>query len=71
MSRRRDKNGRLINSGDAYQEFILGLNDIVAEAQEADYSKEACALLQEARRMFMVEFSKKFPDRMSGRAVFE
>ncbi len=35
------------------------------------YSNEACALLHEARLMFMVEFKNKFPGYGKGRAIWE
>jgi hypothetical protein len=50
---------------------MLGLYDIEAEAQGAGYSKEACALLRQARLMFMVEFKNKFPGYGKGRAIWE
>jgi hypothetical protein len=71
MSGERDQYGRLTDPGEAYQEFMLGLHDIEAEAQEAGYSKEACALLHEARLMFMAEFKNNFPGYGKGRAIWE
>jgi hypothetical protein len=71
MSNERDQYGRLTDPGEAYQEFMLGLYDMEAEAVEAGYSKEACVHLHEARLMFMVEFKKKFPGYGKGRAIWE
>jgi hypothetical protein len=71
MSSERDQYGRLTDPGEAYQEFMLGLYDMEAEAQEAGYAKEACALLHEARLMFLVEFKNKFPGYGKGRAIWE
>jgi hypothetical protein len=71
MSSEWDKYGCLIDPAEAYQQFMLGLFDMEAEAREADYSQEAIARLHEARLMFMGEFKNKFPGHGKGRAIWE
>jgi hypothetical protein len=66
-----DRYGRFINPAEAYQQFMLGLYDLEADATEAGYSQEALAKLHEARMAFLVEFKVKFPNYGSGRAVWE
>jgi hypothetical protein len=71
MAGERDKYGDLIDPAARYQEFMLQLYDLWALAEEYGYSKEARAVLDRARLMFMAEFESRHPGFGSGRAVWK
>lgn len=62
--------GELIDPAEAYQQFMLGLYDTLAEAGDEGYSAEACRKLDEARLLFMKEFEQRHPGYGKGRAVW-
>jgi hypothetical protein len=70
MSHERDPYGRLIDPAEAYQQFMLQLHDILAEAGDEGYSPPACHKLAEARLMFMDDFEARHPGYGKGRAVW-
>jgi hypothetical protein len=70
MNDERDPYGRLIDPAEAYQQFMLGLFDMLAEAGDEGYCAEACEKLAEARLMFMDEFEARHPGYGKGRAVW-
>ncbi len=57
----RDAYGRLLEPATAYQEVMLGLYDMMAQAGEGGYSLEAVARLREASFMFLDEFEGRCP----------
>lgn len=70
MSDERDGYGRLTDPAEAYQHFMLGLFDILAEAGDEGYSPGGCQKLAEARLLFMDEFAARHPGYGKGRAVW-
>jgi hypothetical protein len=67
----RDKYGVLVDPGEQYQEFMLGLYDTEALASELGYSVAALALLHQARLKFLEEFEAKHPGYGLGRAIWK
>jgi hypothetical protein len=70
MAGERDIYGNLLNPGEAYQEFMLQLYDVLALAGDSGYSQVAYAKLTEARLLFLDEFEREFPDHGKGRAIW-
>ena len=71
MAGERDRYGILVDPGEQYQEFMLGLYDTAALARELGYSKKAVTLLHQARIAFLEEFKAKHPGYGKGRAIWE
>jgi len=71
MTGKRDEYGILVDPAEAYQEFMLGLYDIEALADELGYSANAIRLLHEARLAFLAEFRDRHPGCGKGRAIWE
>lgn len=69
MSDERDTYGRVIDPAERYQQFMLGLFDTLAEAEDEGYSRTAIEKLREARQNFLQEFEARFPGYGKGRAV--
>lgn len=65
-----DEYGRIKDPAERYQQFMLGLHDLLAEAGDDGYSPEACQRLAEARLMFIDEFEQRHPGYGKGRAVW-
>ncbi|WP_226698878.1 hypothetical protein [Qipengyuania gaetbuli] len=65
-----DECGRIKDPAERYQQFMLGLYDLLAEAADDGYSPEACQRLAEARQMFIDEFEQRHPGFGKGRAVW-
>lgn len=70
MSDALDEDGRVIDPAERYQQFMLAIFDLLAEAGDEGYSPEAGGKLAEARLLFMDEFEAKFPGYGKGRAVW-
>lgn len=71
MSSEVDKYGRFVDPAEGYQQFMLGLYDLEADARDEAYSPEAITKLREARLIFLAEFKTKYPGYGSGRAIWE
>jgi hypothetical protein len=71
MAGERDKYGDLIDPAERFEEFMLQIYDLWALAEEYGYSKEARAVMNQARLMFLAEFEAKHPGFGSGRAVWK
>lgn len=65
-----DEMGHIKDPAERYQQFMLWMHDILAEAGDSEYSETACATLAEARLMFMNEFEARHPGYGKGRAVW-
>ncbi len=65
-----DEYGRIKDEAERYQQFMLALRDILAEAGDDGYSPAACQRLAEARLLFMDEFEARHPGYGKGRAVW-
>ena len=70
MSGERDQYGTLVDPAEAYEEFLVGLHDILAETDHINAAPGAIAKLRETRSMFIADFKAKFPGRGRGRAVW-
>lgn len=53
-----------------WQQFMLGMFDIMEEASNLTAAPEGIRLLGEAREVFKKEFARKFPGYGKGRAVW-
>ena len=53
-----------------WQDFMLGIFDLIATARDLEANEDAVDLLEDARRMLIVEFQRKFPGYGKGRAVW-
>ena len=71
MTGERDGYGDLIDPAERYQDFMLQIYDLWALAEEFGYSKEARAVLNQARLTFMAEFEARHPGFGKGRAVWK
>jgi hypothetical protein len=70
FGRELDEMGHIADPAERYQQFMLGLHDMLADAGDYGYSEEACARLAEARLLFMDEFENRHPGYGKGRAVW-
>lgn len=52
-----------------YQQFMLGLHDLIAEAADLQARSDAIHMLADARLLFIEEFEAKHPGYGKGRAV--
>jgi hypothetical protein len=68
MAGDRDTYGVLVDPAERYQDFMLQIYDLWALAEEFGYSKDARAVFNQSRLMFMAEFEAKHPGFGSGRA---
>jgi hypothetical protein len=53
-----------------WQQFMLGMFDLIEEARSIEVSESALDLLEEARQHLLTEFERKFPGYGKGRAVW-
>ena len=53
-----------------YQQFMLGLHDLIAEAADLQARPDAIQMLADARLLFIEEFGAKHPGYGKGRAVW-
>ena len=58
------------DSAEDYQQFMLGLFDLIADAGDGCYAPEGIRLLKDAREVFLKEFEERFPGYGKGRAVW-
>jgi len=65
-----DEYGHIKDPAERYQQFMLRVYDILADAGDYGYSQAACELLSEARLMFMDEFEQRHPGYGKGRAIW-
>ena len=70
FGRETDEMGHIKDPAERYQQFMLGLHDMLADAGDYGYSSEACQMLAEARMAFMDEFEVRHPGYGKGRAVW-
>lgn len=59
----------LPDSPEDWQQFMLGLFDLIEEASNLNAAPEGIYLLGQAREVFKREFAHKFPGYGKGRAV--
>ncbi|TPG41944.1 hypothetical protein EAH89_28275 [Roseomonas nepalensis] len=60
----------LPGNAEDYQQFMLGLYDLLAAARDLQAQAEAIEMLAKARRMFIEDFEAKHPGYGEGRAVW-
>jgi hypothetical protein len=53
-----------------WQDFMLGLFDLIETAKSIEANEDAVEVLEEARRRLIAEFERKFPGHGKGRAVW-
>jgi len=53
-----------------YQQFMLGLYDLIEDAKDGSYSSDGIKALIDARSTFLREFETSFPGYGKGRAVW-
>lgn len=70
LGRETDEMGHIKDPAERYQEFMLGLHDMLADAGDYGYSPDACRMLAAARLAFMDEFEARHPGYGKGRAVW-
>lgn len=70
FGRELDEYGQIKDPAERYQQFMLALHDILANAGDYGYSAEGCTRLAGARLIFMDEFEQHHPSYGKGRAVW-
>ena len=70
FGRETDEMGHIKDPAERYQQFMLRIHDMLADAGDYDYSPEACQMLAGARLKFMDEFEARHPGYGKGRAVW-
>ena len=58
------------NDPEDWQDFMLGVFDLIATARDIEANDEAVDLLEQARQMLIAEFQRRFPGYGKGRAVW-
>jgi hypothetical protein len=70
FGRKTDEMGHIKHPAERYQQFMLRIYDMAADAGDYGYSPEALKKLHEARLLFMEEFESRHPGYGKGRAVW-
>lgn len=70
MTSERDPLGNLVDPAEGAQQFMLGMFDLLDEAELAGFPPELIWRLNEVRLLFVDDFERRFPGYGKGRAVW-